>query len=445
MPEANTGDWEDVAESIREAAKEERRRLKATLREPVGVVRDQAVFRVGAAEIDITPDGTCYLDGYWNHRPSSGVRDRLKARAIVVDDGRTKAAIVVSDLIAYFYQWVEQARAKQDAVPPENVVFCTTHTHASPCLLGMFGPPGSVDPRYVAWVGERMADAVTQASAALRPAEIALGRASMPVVDGEIPGFARNWHNPGVVDPDVLVAHFAEHGTRAPIATILNFGNHPDVLGDQTTVISADSLAHVTADTESRYGGAVLAIQRALGGIEPIPQGVNNPAEAESAMRSVADVVLSAVDTAFADLEWQGTPRVTVRRMDCRFPVTSPEVLKAHALGLMSVGPDGGAQRNEMLLLEIGPAQFLTVPGEPHPEVVQKLVSMMPSRFPFVLSMAQDEIGYIVPRELFNPSGIQELLSAGKDNEFVVLSTAACLLGVAGYVVPECLAFPAPR
>jgi len=299
-----------------------------------------------------------------------------------------------------------------------------------------------VDSDYIEWVGQRMGEAIEEAARALRPANVGYGRASMPVVEGEIPQFSRNWHNPGVVDPEVLLAHFADRDSGAPIATLVNFGNHPDVLGDQTTVVSADFLSCVYEDLGARIGGSVLAVQRAIGGVEPIPQGVNDPDEAESAMRAVGAVLTDAAGRAFSQLNWQTSPRVSVRRVDCRFPVTSPEVLKAHALGLMSVGPDGGAQRNEMLLIEVGDAQFLTVPGEPHPEVVQKLVSMMDDGYPFVLSMAQDEIGYVVPRELFNPAGIQELLSAGRDNEFVVLSAAARLLGVDGYVVPDCLAPP---
>jgi len=439
MSEPTEQGWEEIAEQIRQAAKDERRRLREAFREPDAVGRHSAVFRAGAAEVDITPEDGCYLDGYWNHRPATAVRDRLKARALVLDDGRTRVAVVVSDLIAYFYQWVERARGLQAAVRPENVVLCTTHTHASPCLLGMFGPPGSVDSDYIEWVGQRMGEAIEEAARALHPANVGYGRASMPVVEGEIPQFSRNWHNPGVVDPEVLLAHFADRDSGAPIATLVNFGNHPDVLGDQTTVVSADFLSCVYEDLGARIGGSVLAVQRAIGGVEPIPQGVNDPDEAESALRAVGAVLTDAAGRAFAQLNWQTSPRVSVRRVDCRFPVTSPEVLKAHALGLMSVGPDGGAQRNEMLLIEVGEAQFLTVPGEPHPEVVQKLTSMMGDRYPFVLSMAQDEIGYVVPRELFNPAGIQELLSAGRDNEFVVLSAAARLLGVDGYVMPDCL------
>jgi len=96
-------------------------------------------------------------------------------------------------------------------------------------------------------------------------------------------------------------------------------------------------------------------------------------------------------------------------------------------------------QRTEMALLELGPARFLSVPGEPHPEVLAKLSDMLGCPYDFVLAMAQDEVGYIVAGELFNPAGIQELLSAGRDNERVVLAAASRLLGVDGYRQPTCL------
>lgn len=439
MSETSETSWEEKADAIRQAAREARKALKHDLHEPAVVPRERALLRVGTAEIDITPSKPHYLDGYWNHRLTTRVRDPLKARAIVIDDGRTRVAIVVADLIAYFHQWVVRARALQNAVPHENVIICTTHTHASPCVLGMFGPPGSVDEKYIEWAGAKMAEAIELAAGNLRPARAGFGQAAMPVADGEIPGFARNWHNPGVIDPDVLIAHWADAESGKPIATLLNFGNHPDVLGDHTTDVSADYLSFVYSEIERRVGGSVLAIQRGLGGVEPIPQGVNDMAEAERAMKSIAGVAIEAAMHAYENLKWQEEPRLTLRRFACRFPVTSPEVLKAHGMGLMSVSPDGGVQNNEMFLIEIGGAQFLTVPGEPHPEVIFKLTDMMTGRFKFVLGMAQDEIGYIVPRELFNPAGIQELLSAGKDNEFVVLTAAAKLLGVDGYVLPKCL------
>jgi hypothetical protein len=396
------------------------------------------------AVADITPDKPLYLDGYWSDRLTSRVHDPLQVKALVLDDGRTRVAFVVADLIAWFYQWVAETRMKQTAVPPENVILCTTHTHSSPCLLGVFGPAGAVDRDYIALIHERMAAAIESAAASLRPARIGFGRGAMPVENGEIPHFARNWHNPGAIDPDVLLMRVVDAEDGAPIANLVNFANHPDVLGDQTTEISADYLAYVYEAVREAIGGEVLAFQRGLGGVEPIPQGVNDMAAAEEDLRRVAGVANTAILQAAHQIAWVERPRIAIRSTRCEFPVVSAEILKAYAMDLIPLKVEDGFQVNEMALIEIGPAQFLTVPGEPHPEVVFKLTDMMTAEFPFVIAMAMDEIGYVVPGEIYNPAGIQELLSSGKDNELVVLSAARQLLGVHAYREPACFAAKEP-
>ena len=57
-------------------------------------------FQAGAAEVIITPPIGTLLDGYGGRIGGSiGVHDDLHARAIVVDDGVTQAAIVSCELI----------------------------------------------------------------------------------------------------------------------------------------------------------------------------------------------------------------------------------------------------------------------------------------------------------------------------------------------------------
>jgi len=431
--------WEDAAFELRDRARTASRELRHAIRVPAAVAAGPGPLRAGVATRDLTPPLPIHLDGYWTTRRAERVRDTPRARALVLDDGCTRVALVVSDLIGYYAQWVEVARRRQSTVPPSNVLLATTHTHSSPCLLGMFGPPGSVDMGYVEWAGGRMADAITAAAAALRPVRVAFGRTDLPVVDGEVPGFARNWHNPGVIDPSVLVMRLVDAATDAGIATVVNLGNHPDVLGDRTTDVSCDFLAPVYESVSDCLGGETLVFQRALGGVEPIPQGLNEPADLEAGLAGVAEVATRAVLEAAARAEVADVRRITWRTTECRFPITSGEALKAYAAGLLPVEAADGVQRTEMALLEIGPARFLSVPGEPHPEVLAKLSGMLGCPYDFVLAMAQDEVGYIVAAELFNPAGIQELLSTGRDNERVVLAAASRLLGVDGYRQPACL------
>ena len=429
-------------EAIRQAGEAASARIRAEHPAPGKLPLDEPlVFRAGVAEVDITPDEPMLLDGYWSERMSTGVHAPLKVKALVLDDGRTRVALLIADIISYYFQWVEQAKARQTAVAPENVVIAATHTHASPLLLGVFG---EVDPGYVDFVGARMAEAITRAAENLQPARIGFAAGELPEEDGEIPGAAQNWHNPGVIDPAVLVMRVETTGGE-PMATLVNFGNHPDVLGDETTLVSPDFFWYIYEGVTEELGGATLVFNRALGGVEPIGQGANDIDEAKAIMQRIGGIVTQGVIETAEAIHWHDHPRITVRRTRCEFPVLSPLILQGFAEGMFPIVPEDGVQVNEMALIEVGPAQFLTVPGEPHPEVVFKLVDMMDTPYPFVLSMAEDGVGYMVPEELFNPGGIQELLSTGRDNEFVVLSAARRLLGVDGFVEPEALEGMASR
>ena len=90
----------------------------------------------GAAEVVITPPVGTFLDGYGGRDGGSvGVHDDLHARAIVVDDGTTQAAIVSCDLIGVDRRLVARARELASAatsIPTGNIMIAATHTHAGP-------------------------------------------------------------------------------------------------------------------------------------------------------------------------------------------------------------------------------------------------------------------------------------------------------------------------
>ena len=56
-------------------------------------------LEAGLAEIEITPPLGYRMDGYFTERLSTGVKDPLKAKALVFRQGNTKIALVVCDLI----------------------------------------------------------------------------------------------------------------------------------------------------------------------------------------------------------------------------------------------------------------------------------------------------------------------------------------------------------
>src|SRR5687767_2688389 len=98
-------------------------------------------LRAGAAAVKITPSltRTVYIAGYNNNRPATSVHDDLWARALVLDDGKSRLAVVSCDLIGLFNRRVKQIRALIKAVPPDNVLIACTHVHSGPDTLGLWG------------------------------------------------------------------------------------------------------------------------------------------------------------------------------------------------------------------------------------------------------------------------------------------------------------------
>ena len=57
----------------------------------------EAQLQAGLAEIEITPPAGYRMDGYFTERLSTGLKDPLKAKALVFQQGGTKTALVVCD------------------------------------------------------------------------------------------------------------------------------------------------------------------------------------------------------------------------------------------------------------------------------------------------------------------------------------------------------------
>src|SRR5689334_6595484 len=112
-----------------------------------------AALRAGAARVDITPDEKKLPKGY------EGINDRIFVRAIVVDDGRTRAALVTVDAGAISTDTWSQVSAqaeKDQQIPVRHLLLTATHTHSVP-----FGSNPDLAPR--------IATALAQAAARLQP------------------------------------------------------------------------------------------------------------------------------------------------------------------------------------------------------------------------------------------------------------------------------------
>ena len=142
------------------------------------------VLRAGAATSNITPElGTPIVGGFAPF-PATHVHDELHARCLVLDDGRTKIALVVCDLLGFHRAVSEAARQQIEqatGIPASHVLISATHTHSAGTALGekRYAAEQLLDP-YQQFAAKRIADGVRRAVTTLRPAEVAVGTVDVP-------------------------------------------------------------------------------------------------------------------------------------------------------------------------------------------------------------------------------------------------------------------------
>src|SRR4051794_17295092 len=72
----------------------------------------QTTLRAGTAQVVITPPIGAPMAGYYHARGAEGTLDDLHAKALVLDDGSTKVALVPLDLIPPTFTLTREARAQ---------------------------------------------------------------------------------------------------------------------------------------------------------------------------------------------------------------------------------------------------------------------------------------------------------------------------------------------
>ena len=240
--------------------------------------RGQAPLRVGAARVDITPPAD-------PANPPSGkyAHERLYARAIVLDNGTTKAALIGADQ-GGLSEGVWEAASKQIAAelncPAENIVMSATHTHSGwgpggfPGMRGLRPDAGTNQPPPPI-VGQ-IVDAVRQAKARLQAARVGYGtgksylNVNRDAVDGESHLWTQAPNPEGPSDKTVAVIEFLS-ATGEPIAVYMDYAMHP-VNGFLAGLTSADFAGAASRYVEQAFDDktVVVFVQGASGDQNPL-------------------------------------------------------------------------------------------------------------------------------------------------------------------------------
>ena len=167
---------------------------------PSAALAQKASFRAGAYAQDVTPEKyPISVNGLFSDRKAASSHDRLHARCLVLDDGLTKAAIVVVDSCMIPKELMDAAKglaARKTGIPTDNILISATHTHTAPTVAAVF--QSEPDQEYVRLLTEKIVAGIEKAHARLAPSKAAWG-----VGQEANQVFNRRWRmKPGVINRD---------------------------------------------------------------------------------------------------------------------------------------------------------------------------------------------------------------------------------------------------
>ena len=148
------------------------------------------VFRAGAAAVDITPAKfPVIVNGSFEQRTADGALDRLMSRALVLDDGHTRLAIVVVDSLMIKRDLLDLAKgmaARATGIPQERILISATHTHSAPSAMGCLG--SDAEASYVQFLPGQIAQSITLAAK-----NVVSARIGWTVVQDDEHSHCRRW------------------------------------------------------------------------------------------------------------------------------------------------------------------------------------------------------------------------------------------------------------
>jgi hypothetical protein len=401
-------------------------------------------LRVGFGRVRINPDLTdprhpVYIAGFSQDRTATSRHDDLWAIACVLDDGYSRVGIVGLDAIGFFHDDV--VRVRQRLRPEWKIdyaIVCSTHNHSTPDLMGLWGKDflhSGVDGRYLEQVRSACVGAFGQAVTNLQPA-----RFSYHEIPTETKDLVTDTRKPIVFDPDIRVLHFVEAASGKTIGSLVGWADHPETPWSANRELTADFCGYLRAALEEGVtvngkrvaegvGGIHLYINGAVGGLMTTSPNVTvhdpylnedfKPASHEKALalgRQLAARVLPVLQN--TNRSFVETAPLGIYARTLPLALGNNVFLLAGYLGLLDRGYVGWRQmRSEVGLVTLGDVSFACVPGEIYPEIVNggierapggdfdiepvevpPLRQLMPGRVKFVFGLANDEVGYIIPK-----------------------------------------------
>jgi neutral ceramidase len=412
----------------------------------------------GAATAVITPSLGVSLCGSMLDRAAETIHDDLLARSLVLDNGDTRIALVVLDLIAAGKAWLGEIKhliTGFTGIPMPNILISCTHTHSAPTTVPVF--QSNVDADYLKWSAPRVADSVRVAVQRLGPARIgwAVGKEDRVVFNRryfmkagtKIPSPFPNatdrvWMNPGELNPaldkpagpidadvTVLAVQKAAQADGQPLALYAAYGLHY-VGGMPGGDVSADYFGAVADRLHDLTGGprrdwrqpfVPMLANAAFGDINNIDVRTRlKQPHPYHHLHEVAGILAHAIHDAWQTIKYRDWAPLAVREKTVDLGVRRPsaaevqqarETLEKAPQGPLRLLPEIYARETVQLAnwpdrfqtpvqaIRIGDLGLCALPGEPFCQTGLDIKAKSPFKPTMLVGMANDYAGYLATEE----------------------------------------------
>lgn len=355
----------------------------------------------GVALRVITPDSLLPVSGGVG-KPKEVIQQKgdLYVRVMVLQYDTVKVALVSVDNLGWPAVLGNKTRQLIKSIKPENILIGATHTHSAPDAYAFPDETGKsyADMNYLDWCTVQIADAIKEAESKLEDI-------SIKVAYNEIAsGIAYNYYAPDLYDTRCSVLQIISKKFGQVLGTLVNYAVHPEVIGSKRGTLSPDLCGPMYDYIENKGGGMAIFFNGALGGMVTADNRRHNNEENtwEECLRIgnlLGSEALRIVQV--KDMEDNAELKIISQIID--FPVESSImkfILEKSPMGYKV--SDNNNISTVQNLLKIGPATFLTIPGEALPNIGFYLKRKMDTQYPFLLGLTNDAFGYILTKEDYN-------------------------------------------
>lgn len=232
-------------------------------------ISDKSMVKMGASQINITPDQPTLMAGYDSRKtPFTGVHDSIFASALYFSTEKSKAIFISADVVGFSSNFVDTTKkmiSSKTGIPLEYIMIAAVHNHGGPVTGNYRNETSQTGYDYPAALKEKLTTLAVEASKNPVPFHMGIGKGSCNMNINRRAEFADStiWlgKNPdGPCDHELDVVKFEDMNNKT-IAVLVNWPCHGTASSGQNYLITGDWPGAAARYIKQQTGkGVVVAV-----------------------------------------------------------------------------------------------------------------------------------------------------------------------------------------